>query len=66
MTKFIDMHGFAVKEHAMPAPRKRDGKLIHPQCTAEELIGFYDQLGIEIVGLDPICGTCSARWTSGY
>ncbi len=47
MTKFIDIHGFAVKEHAMPFPRKGDGKLIHPQCTAEELIGFYDEMGVE-------------------
>ena len=47
MTKFIDIHGFAAKEHAMPIPRKGDGKLMYPQCTPDELIGFYDQLGIE-------------------
>ncbi len=47
MTKFIDIHGFAAKEHAMPFPRKGDGKLIHPQCTGEELIEFYDEMGVE-------------------
>ena len=47
MTKFIDIHGFAAKEHAMPYPRNGDGKLVHPQCTAEELIGFYDEMGVQ-------------------
>ena len=47
MTKFIDIHGFAAKEHAMPYPRKGDGRLVHPQCTAEELIGFYDEMGVQ-------------------
>lgn len=31
----------------MPFPRKRDGKLMHPQCTAEELIKFYDEMDVE-------------------
>ena len=45
--RFVDIHGFAAKEHAMPFPRKGDGMLIHPQCTAEELLGFYDEMGVE-------------------
>ena len=47
MTRFIDIHGFAAKEHAMPIPRSGDGIPIHPQCTADELVEFYDKLGIE-------------------
>jgi len=47
MTKFVDIHAFAAKEHSMPFPRPGDGKLVHSECTADELIGFYDEMGVE-------------------
>lgn len=47
MTRFVDIHAFAAKEHGMPLPRPRDGKPVHPQCEPDELIALYDQIDVE-------------------